>query len=104
MKAVAPGGLVWLLLFASPALAAELADIEWRHQANDGRVSLRVNPLGHNQRAAFFEARGFSAEAIHPYLQTCGFSIGMINDGRNPIRTLLADWRVIELKGFLATN
>lgn len=86
-----------LVLRVDAGFAAE--DTEWRHRAGQGRVTLSANPLGAAQRTAFYQARGFSAKAIRPYAQACGFSLGMRNMGTRSIRTRLADWRAIGADG-----
>lgn len=74
-------------------------DIEWRHRATHGAVTLTANPLGAAQRTAFYLARGFAETAIRPYAQACGFSLGMRNTGSKPVRTTLVDWRAVGADG-----
>lgn len=74
-------------------------DIEWRHRATQGAVTLTANPLGVASRTAFYSARGFAAEVIRPYADACGFSFGMQNDGAGTLSTRLADWRAVGAEG-----
>lgn len=74
-------------------------DIEWRHRATQGAVTLSANPLDRASRSAFYTARGFAAEAIRPYAQACGFSLRMQNGGAGPLTTRLADWRAVGADG-----
>lgn len=74
-------------------------DIEWRHRATQGAVTLTANPLGRASRTAFYSARGFTAETIRPYAEACGFSFGMQNGGTSTLSTRLADWRAVGADG-----
>ncbi|MCX7168529.1 MAG: hypothetical protein NTV11_19970 [Rhodocyclales bacterium] len=86
--------------FAMPAVVCHAAeDIEWRHRATQGGVTLTANPLTTEQGTAFYVARGFSEAAIRPYAQACGFSIGMRNTSPRRVRTTLADWHAIGVDG-----
>jgi hypothetical protein len=80
-----------------PALAD--SDIEWRQQARVGKVAVMANPLGKGSRTAFYEARGFTADAIRPYAESCGFSFGMQNGGTRTLTTRLADWHALGTDG-----
>ena len=85
-----------LLAVASPA---QEADIAWKHAAGGTGVRLTANPLGIASRIAFYEARGFPAEAIRPYAQACGLSLGMYNGSAATVRTRLAEWQAIGADG-----
>lgn len=74
-------------------------DIEWRHSATQGTVTLAANPLDRASRTAFYTARGFAAEAIRPYAQACGFSLRMQNGGAASLSTRLDDWRAVGADG-----
>lgn len=92
--------LATLALMAGISLpACADGDIEWRHRATQGAVTLSANPLGLASRTAFYSARGFAAEAIRPYAEACGFSFGMQNGGTTTLSTRLADWRAIGADG-----
>lgn len=73
--------------------------IAWSHRTEQGSVTLTANPLGGISRSAFYEARGFPAEAIRPYAQACAFSFGMQNNGTATLTTRLADWQAIGRDG-----
>lgn len=77
-------------------------DIEWRHRATQGAVTLSANPLGFASRTAFYTARGFAVDEIRPYAQACGFSFRMQNAGTASLSTRLADWRAVTADGRVA--
>lgn len=77
-------------------------DIQWRHRATHGAVTLSANPLDHASRTAFYTARAFAAGAIRPYAQACGFSFRMQNGGAVSLSTRLADWRAVAVDGRVA--
>ncbi len=56
-------------------------------------VEIKVGALKREQAAAFYQARGFSAAAIAPYAEACGFSFEFRNSGKSALRMNLADWR-----------
>lgn len=88
-----------LALVTSLNVQAQEADIAWRFRVTQGTVTLAANPLGAEQRTAFYLARGFSASAIRAYVNTCGWSIGLRNDGGGTLNTRLADWQAIGADG-----
>jgi hypothetical protein len=85
------------LLFTAAAAAQE--GIDMRYLVRQGPVALGVNPLTASSRTAFYAARGFSAAAIRPYAEACGFSFGMQNAGGGTVRARLADWYAIGADG-----
>lgn len=89
------------LLSAALALPSAGADddIAWIHRQTRGAVTLTANPLGTASRTAFYAARGFTAAAIRPYAQACGFSLGMRNGGTVTLSTRLAGWHAIDADG-----
>ena len=88
-----------LLLLSIAAGAAAEGEIEWRHRATQGAVTLSANPLTAASRTAFYAARGFPAAALRSYAQACGFSFGMQNGGAQPLTTRLADWHAVGADG-----
>lgn len=62
------------------------------HGARDG-LEVKAMALTRPAVLAFYQARGFSAEAIAPYADACVFSFEVRNTGRGPLRLRLADWR-----------
>lgn len=86
--------VIFFIVTATPVVFAD-GGIEWRHRATQSGVTLTANPLGAEQRTAFYLARGFSAESIRPYAQTCGFSFGLKNGGPHALVTKLTDWRAV---------
>jgi hypothetical protein len=92
--------LVALGLSAALSLSAHAdGDIEWRHRATQGAVTLMANALGTASRTSFYTARGFSETAIRAYAQACGFSFGMQNGGATTLTTRLADWNAVGAGG-----
>lgn len=91
--------VVFATFAALPSACHAADDIEWRYRASNGTVSLTANPLTPAQRTAFYLARGFSATAIRPYAEACGFSFGMSNSSAGAVRTTLAEWRVTGADG-----
>lgn len=91
------GALLAVMLCAVPAAAQDGVDM--RHFVRQGYVALGANPLTAATRTAFYAARGFSAAAIRPYAQACGFSFGMQNAGGLAVRTRLADWHAVGADG-----
>jgi hypothetical protein len=89
----------WLLLVTLALPAAAQEGVDMRHLAWQGAVALGANPLPAATRTAFYAARGFSAAAIRPYAQACGFSFGMQNGGGGAVRTRLADWHAVGADG-----
>jgi hypothetical protein len=81
-----------------PGVRAE-DDITWRHSAEKAGVTLTANPLSREGATAFYLARGFSADAIRPYAEACGFSIGMRNGGASPLVARLAEWHAVGADG-----
>jgi len=92
--------LAGFLMLANVCRAEE--DIEWRHRATQGAVTLSANPLGFASRTAFYTARGFAVDEIRPYAQACGFSFRMQNAGTASLSTRLADWRAVTADGRVA--
>ncbi|OHC67497.1 MAG: hypothetical protein A3H93_01865 [Rhodocyclales bacterium RIFCSPLOWO2_02_FULL_63_24] len=92
--------LTLLALLVGVSLSARAdGDIEWRHRATQGAVTLSANPIGTAARRSFYTARGFAAETIRPYALACGFSLGMKNSGAATLSTRLADWRAVGADG-----
>lgn len=81
------------LLFALALLPATGQSQPARHGVRDG-VSAKAAPLTRTAVLAFYQARGFSAEAIAPYADACVFSFEFQNGTKNTLRLRLADWRV----------
>jgi hypothetical protein len=73
--------------------------IQWRHRVTQGAVTLTANPLTPAARTSFYIGRGFSATAIRPFAQACGFSFGMQNGGARALTTRLADWHAVGADG-----
>ncbi len=88
-----------LLVLACAGNAAAQDSMEMRYLARQGGVALGINPLTFSARKAFYEARGFTAAAISPYAEACGFSFGMQNATDRTIRTSLSDWHAVGADG-----
>ncbi len=76
-----------LLLLPLPAQSQS----PW-HGAHDG-VTVKASALTRSAVLAFYQARGFSAEAIAPYAAACVFSFELQNTTKKTLRLRLADWR-----------
>ena len=55
-------------------------------------VEIKIRALQREQSAAFYQARGFAAETIAPYVAACGFAFELRNTGKSTVRLRLADW------------
>ncbi|MBI4988989.1 MAG: hypothetical protein HZC23_09235 [Rhodocyclales bacterium] len=84
------------MALAMPSGAAQ-SQSPW-HAARDG-VEIKATALTRSALLAFYQARGFSAQAIAPYADACAFSFEVRNTGRGPLRLRLADWRAGERAG-----
>ncbi len=76
-----------LLLLTLPAQSQS----PW-HGERDG-VKVKATALPRPAVLAFYQARGFSAEAIAPYADACVFSFELQNTTNKTLRLRLADWR-----------
>ena len=56
-------------------------------------VKVKATALTRPAVLAFYQARGFSAEAIAPYADACVFSFELQNTTKKTLRLRLADWR-----------
>jgi len=92
-------GFLLVISLADLPAHAEEPEIVWRHHASHRNVTITANPLSNASRTSFYRGRGFTAESIHSYARSCGFSIGMRNAGSGPITTRLADWRAVGADG-----
>jgi hypothetical protein len=88
-----------LLAPITAAWANEAKDIAWLRRVDQRDLTLSLNPLGPDQRLAFYMARGFTAEQIAPYAAACGFSVGLLNSSRQVLRTELRHWRALDNNG-----
>jgi hypothetical protein len=80
------------LLFALALLPAAAQSQSAWHGARDG-VTVKATALTRPAVLAFYQARGFSAEAIAPYAAACVFSFEVQNTTNKTARLRLADWR-----------
>jgi hypothetical protein len=67
--------------------------VSLRGTARATGVEVKATPLTRPAVLAFYQARGFSAEAIAPYADACVFSFEVANNTKKPLRLRLADWR-----------
>lgn len=93
------GGMLVLLMVAVAPPALADAPVEWSYRTTRDGVTLSANPQSAASRTAFYLARGFTATAIRPYAQACGFSLVMQNDGPSAITTRLTDWHALGADG-----
>jgi hypothetical protein len=73
------------------SLDAETRLATW--QTDAGGVQVRLTQISPDQARAFYQARGFSAEAADRYAAECVFMTVVRNIGDTPIQHRLADWR-----------
>lgn len=70
---------------------AETGLATWQTEA--AGVQVRLTQISPDQARAFYQARGFSAEAAERYAGECVFMTVVRNIGDTPIQYRLADWR-----------
>ncbi len=72
VRATSPGPLLAMFaLSVATALSARAdGDIERRHRATQGAVTLTANPLAISARTSFYTARGFSEAVIRQLLNS----------------------------------
>lgn len=87
-----------LLAIAALPVAAQSRSAwngEW-----DG-VTVKATALTRPAVLAFYQARGFSTQAISPYADACVFSFELHNTSQKALRVRLADWRAQTVAGTL---
>jgi hypothetical protein len=62
-------------------------------QAETGGIQVRLTQISPDQARAFYQARGFAADAAELYARECIFMTVVRNVGDAPITHRLADWR-----------
>ncbi|HMM46943.1 MAG TPA: hypothetical protein PKC12_03080 [Thiobacillaceae bacterium] len=87
-----------LALWSLPALAATEHSVDpatglatWQTETRG--IQVRLTQISPDQANAFYQARGFSAEAAAHYTEQCVFMTVVRNVGAVPIEYRLADWR-----------
>ena len=88
---------VLLVIAALPAAAQSRS--AW-HGERKG-VTVKATALTRSAVLAFYQARGFSAQAISPYADACVFSFELRNSTRKTLHLRLADWRAQTAAGTL---
>ncbi len=83
--------LSYLAFYALPVPAQPPQS--WR--AARGGVEIKVSPLSRSAALAFYQARGFSAQAIVPYAQACGFAFELRNGSAATLALRLAEWEAL---------
>ena len=90
--------LTLLALWSAASLAgtdtsvdAETGLSTW--QAETAGIQMHLTQISPDQARAFYQARGFSAEAAEHYAGECVFMTVVRNIGDTAIRHRLADWR-----------
>jgi hypothetical protein len=89
---------VLFALALMPALPVVAQSQPAWHGARGG-VEVKASALTRPAVQAFYQARGFSAEAIAPYAEACVFSFEVRNTTKKPLRLRLADWRAEDRAG-----
>lgn len=64
-------------------------------QTGQDGIQVRLTQISPDQARAFYQARGFSAEATERYVAECVFMTVVRNTGTHPIQHRLADWRYV---------
>jgi hypothetical protein len=64
-------------------------------QIETAGIQVRLTQISPDQARAFYQARGFSAEAANRYAAECVFMTVVRNIGKTPIEHRLADWRYV---------
>ena len=64
-------------------------------QTETAGIQVRLTQIAPDQARAFYQARGFSAEAAERFAAECVFMTVVRNVGDTPIRHRLADWRYV---------
>lgn len=87
-----------LVLWSLPALAATDHRIDpdtglatWQTETRG--IQVRLTQISRDQAQAFYQARGFSADAAAHYTEQCVFMTVVRNVGDTPVEHRLADWR-----------
>ena len=90
--------LTLLALWTATALAGTDTSVDtetglatW--QTETAGIQVRLTQISPDQARAFYQARGFSAEAAERYASECVFMTVVRNVGDTPIQHRLADWR-----------
>lgn len=80
-----------LLALAGALPAAAQSQSPWHGER--GGAAAKATALTRSAVLAFYQARGFPAEAIVPYADACVFSFELQNKTKRTLRLRLADWR-----------
>ena len=88
------------ILLVIAALPAAAQSRSAQHGEREG-VEAKATPLTRPAVLAFYQARGFSAQAISPYADACVFSFELRNTTQKTVRLRLADWRAQTAAGTL---
>ena len=86
---------LFAILLAITALPAAAQSRSAQHGERDG-VEVKATPLTRPAVLAFYQARGFSAQAISPYADACVFSFELRNTTRKTLRLRLADEGLVQ--------
>ena len=68
--------------------------VTWQTQAHG--AELRLTQIGPDQARAFYQARGFSPDAVEHYVAECVFMTVVRNVGDAAIAHRLSDWRYVQ--------
>jgi hypothetical protein len=90
--------LTLMALWTAAALAGTETSVDtetglatW--QTETAGIQVRLTQISPDQARAFYQARGFPAEAAERYASECVFMTVVRNVGDTPIQHRLADWR-----------
>ncbi len=75
------------------SIDAETALTTWQTETQG--IQVRLTQITPDQARAFYQARGFSAEAAERYASECVFMTVVRNIGDGPVEHRLADWHYL---------
>jgi hypothetical protein len=78
---------------AEPGIDPDSGLATWQTETQG--IQVRLTQISPDQARAFYQARGFSAEAAERYAAECVFMTVVRNVGDTPIQHRLADWRYV---------
>jgi hypothetical protein len=80
-------------LASETSVDPETGLVTW--QTGTQGIQVRLTQISPDQARAFYQARGFSAEAAERYASECVFMTVVRNIGDSPVEHRLADWRYL---------
>ncbi len=78
---------------AEPVIDPDTGLATWQTETRG--IQVRLTQISPDQARAFYQARGFSADAAERYAAECVFMTVVRNVGELPVQHRLADWRYV---------